>query len=183
MDTDSLSSLSQGLFLGEYRNSEDQVKQAIADYDWVKENIVYRFANWGVPEQTLRQMSGSCGAKAELLGEILELHGISVRYVEGRPSPVIVPLDRIPILNVHFWVEARINDQWLTLDPAPDSGLVHLLGETDPGTHLTTPRYLGRWNKIPDHYRRYFNHPLLMPLRFVSNLKLGYYRRQSKYRH
>jgi hypothetical protein len=147
----------------------------------VKENILYRFSNWGVPEQTLNQMSGACGAKVELLGELLELHGISLRYVEARPLPVIVPLTRIPILNVHFWLEARISDKWLILDPTPDSGLAHLLGESSPGTHLTNPRYVGRWNKIPDYYRKCFNHPLLMPLRYVSNLKLAYYRRQSKY--
>jgi hypothetical protein len=163
MYTNSLSSLAQKLYLGEYGNSEDQVKQAIADYDWVKENILYRFSNWGVPEQTLNQMCGACGAKVELLGELLDLHGISVRYVEARPLPIIVPLARIPILNVHFWVEA------------------HLLGESSPGTHLTNPRYVGRWNKIPDYYRKCFNHPLLIPLRYVSNLKLAYYRRQSKY--
>lgn len=182
MYADSLSSLAQELYLGEYGNYEDQAKQAIADYNWVKENIIYRFSNWGVPEQTLIQMSGTCGAKAELLGEILELHAISVRYVEGRPLPIIVPLTRVPTLNVHFWVEARIGNKWLALDPAPDSGLVHLLGETSPGTHLINPRYVGRWNKIPDYYRNCFNHPLLVPLRCISNLKLAYYRRQSNRR-
>jgi len=46
-----------------------------------------------------------------------------VRYVEGRPLPTIVPLTRIPTLNVHLWVEARIGNKWLTLDPMPDSGV------------------------------------------------------------
>jgi transglutaminase-like putative cysteine protease len=175
---DSLSALAKELYLGEYSSDEDQAKQAIVDYEWVKSNIAYRLSNWGVPGQTLIQMSGACGAKSELLGEILELHGISARYVEGRPLPVFVPLARVPTLNSHFWVEARIGNNWLTLDPTPDSGLVHLLGDTSPGTHLINPRYLGRWNNIPDYYKSCFNHPLLMPIRYISNLKLAYYRRQ-----
>jgi len=180
---ESLSSLASALYSGEHSTVEDQVEQAISDYNWVKANIRYHLSTWGVPEQTLVLMSGACGAKAELLGEILELHGISVRYVEGRPLPIIVPLARIPVLNVHFWVEAKIGDKWLILDPTPDNDLTHLLGETSPGTHLINPKYIGRWNKIPDHYKKCFNHPLLMPLRYMSNLKLAYYRRQSQYNH
>jgi transglutaminase-like putative cysteine protease len=179
MNPNSLASLAQELYVGEYNSDEDVAKQVIADYSWVKEHILYRFANWGVPEQTLLQTSGACGAKAELLGELIELHGIKVRYVEGRPLPMIVPLSRIPALNCHFWVEARIGNKWLTLDPTPDSGIEHFLGKTTPGTHLINPEYIGRWNKIPNWYARCFNHPLIRPLRYASNLKLAYCRRQG----
>ncbi|MDD5509811.1 MAG: transglutaminase domain-containing protein [Dehalococcoidales bacterium] len=175
---DSLSSLAKELYIGEYNNYDDQAKQAVVDYEWVKDNVLYRFSYWGVPGQTLFEMSGASGAKSELLGELLELHGISAQYMEGRPLPNLVPLTRVPTLNSHFWVEARIGKDWLTLDPTPDSGLVHLLGDTSPGTHLIDPKYIGRWNKIPDYYRKCFNHPLLIPARYISNLKLAYYRRQ-----
>ena len=175
---DSLSSLAKELYIGEYNNYDDQAKQAVVDYEWVKNNILYRLSYWGVPGQTLVEMSGACGAKSELLGELLELHGISTQYMEGRPLFNFVPLARVPTLNSHFWVEARIGKDWLTLDPTPDSGLVHLLGDTSPGTHLIDPKYIGRWNKIPDYYKKCFNHPLLIPVRYVSNLKLAYYRRQ-----
>jgi len=178
MRPDSLSVLAQELYLGEWESDEAQAKQAITDYNWVKENILYRFSNWGVPEQTLLQMSGACGAKTELLGELLELHGINVRYVEGRPLPKILPIARIATLDVHFWIEARIGGKWLTLDPTPDSGIEHFLGETSPGTHLIEPRYVGRWNKIPHWYKRCLNHPLIIPVRYISNIKLAYYRRQ-----
>jgi transglutaminase-like putative cysteine protease len=178
MHPGSLSSLAQQLYIGEYKSDEDIAKQAIVDYSWIKEKILYRFSNWGVPEQTLLQTCGACGAKAELLGELLELHGIKVRYVEGRPLPIIVPLSRISALNCHFWVEAEIGNKWLILDPTPDSGSEHFLGRTEPGKHLINPQYIGRWNRIPNWYAKCFNHPLVRPLRYASNLKLSYLRRR-----
>jgi transglutaminase-like putative cysteine protease len=174
----SLSALAQELHTGEYKSDEDVAKQAIADYNWVKNNILYRLSNWGAPKQTLLQTSGACGAKAELLGELLELHGIKVRYVEGRPLPIICPLARIPALNFHFWLEAKIGNKWLTLDPTPDSESEHFLGRTEPGKHLINPQYIGRWNRIPNWYAKCFNHPLVRPLRYASNLKLSYLRRR-----
>jgi len=179
MIVESLSALAEACYIGDLSTTEQLAKQAIADYNWVKENILYRCSYWSVPEETLVRRSGNCGIKAELLGELLELHGISVRYVEGRPMPPILPAARIAALNVHFWVEARIGSKWLVLDPSPDSGIALLLGDTTPGTHLTKPKYVGRWNKIPDWYRKVYNHPLVSPFRLASNMKLAYYRRRQ----
>ena len=176
MAVESLSALADECYIGDLSTEEQIAKQAIADYSWVKENVIYRCSYWGVPEETLVRKSGACGIKAELLGELLELHGIQVRYVEGRPIPPILPAARITPLNVHFWVEAKIGNKWLALDPAPDSGITLLLGETLPGTHLVKPRYIARWNKIPDWYKRVYNHPLVWPLRLASNMKLTYHR-------
>ena len=173
---ESLAALAEACYIGDLATAEQLAQQAVADYNWVKENILYRCSHWGVPEETLVRRSGNCGIKAELLGELLELHGIPVRYVEGRPMPPILPAARIGPLNVHFWVEAQIGNKWLVLDPSPDSGIASLLGDTRPGTHLTKPKYVARWNKIPDWYRKFYNHPLIGPFRLASNLKLAYCR-------
>ena len=80
MYANSLSSLAQKLYLGEYGNSEDQVKQAIADYEWVKENILYRFSNWGVPEQTLNQRRRETSTDSTSIQHLLQkIHRDMVR--------------------------------------------------------------------------------------------------------
>jgi transglutaminase-like putative cysteine protease len=176
---ESLSDLARECYLRDDLTEHGQAQQAIADYNWVKENILYRCSHWGVPGETLIRKSGNCGAKAELLGELLELHGMQVRYVEGRPLSPILPIAKPAIFSVHFWVEVSIGGKWLTLDPSPDSGIAHFLGDTEPGYHLSNPTYTARWNRLPSWFNKAYNHPLTHPLRWATNIKLGHQRRQQ----
>lgn len=151
---------------------------AIARYEWVKENIKYAYPRWGFLTQTLRVRQGHCGIKSELLVSMLRDNDIEARYVEGRP------LDRkyfiINLLNpfdVHFWVEANIDGDWFTLDPTPDSGITHVLGDTEPGTHLEHPIWVKRWDDLPPHYKEGYNSGLFTPLRLLSNVQIEILRR------
>jgi len=154
-----------------------QYEEAVAEYLWVKENIRYAFSHWGDTNRTLAERRGHCAIKAELLVSRLRGHDIKVRYVEGRPSMGNLPLLKLAPFSVHFWVEARVDGKWLTLDPTPDSGIVCLFGDTKPGSYLGRPEYITRWDEIPAWYKKLYNHPLFAPLRWLSNLKLAYYRR------
>jgi transglutaminase-like putative cysteine protease len=149
-----------------------QYEEAVSEYLWVKENIRYAFSRWDDAATTLAKKSGHCGMKAELLVSRLKARGIEARYVEGRPSRGDLPITKIISFSVHFWVEASIDGKWLTLDPTPDRGIVYLLGDTEPGTHLESPEYITRWDEIPSWYKKGYNHPLIAPFRWISNIKL-----------
>ena len=84
---------------------------------------------------------------------------------------------RLAVFDVHFWVEARLGNKWLTLDTAPDSGITHFLGDTKPGTHLTNPEYITRWDELPPWYKDGYNMLLFSPLRVLTNIPLALLRR------
>ena len=177
MTIESLFDLARECYLGGDFTESGQTKQAIADYNWVKEQLLYRCSHWGVPGETLIKQPGNCGAKAELLGKLLELHGMKVRYVEGRPLSPILPIAKLALFSVHFCVEVKIGNKWLTLDPTPDSGIAHFLGDTEPCCRLGNASYVARWNRLPSWFKKAYNHPLACPLRWATNIKLAQQRR------
>lgn len=152
-----------------------QYEEAISEYLWVKENIKYYFPCWGNTASTLADRRGHCGMKSELLVSRLRSRGFEARYVEGRPSEGNLPILKIVPFNVHFWVEAKVDGKWLALDPTPDSSILSISGDTEPGTHLGHPTYITRWDEIPLWYKQGYNHPMMSPLRWISNLKLAYH--------
>jgi hypothetical protein len=154
-----------------------QYEEAVAEYSWVKENIRYAFSHWGDTTHTLARRQGQCGIKAELLVSRLRARGIEARYVEGRPMVGDLPMMKLAPFSVHFWVEARVDGGWLSLDTTPDIGIVCFCGDTQPGSYLGHPEYITRWHEIPLWYKRLYNHPLFAPLRWLSNLKIAYHRK------
>jgi hypothetical protein len=154
-------------------------EQAIAYYKWVKETIKYKCSYWGTPEDTLRQGTGHCVAKSELLAHILRAKGIEVRLVEARPSSRKIFLTKISPTDLHVWIEAYINGEWLTLDPTPDSGIAHFLGDTEAGTHINGEHisYIARWDEIPRWYRDGYNSKMAAPFRVITNMQLAFHRR------
>jgi len=144
-----------------------QYEQAVSDYYWAKENIRYSLTPWRDAGYTLATGAGHCGHKAELLTAILRGRGIRTRYVEGR-----VPVSAPSSLSRHIWVEAEIDGEWLTLDPTPDSGVAHILGDTRPGTHLGRYRLEIVWDELPLEYKRLYNNPISGLMRLYYNTKL-----------
>ena len=69
MTIESICDLARECYLGDAFTDKGQAQQAIADYNWVKEHILYRCSPWRVPGEALVRKSGNCGAKAELLGD------------------------------------------------------------------------------------------------------------------
>ena len=146
--------------------------EAVSTYQWVKENIKYAFPHWGSPKQTLQKKRGHCGIKSELLVSLLRDKGIEVRYVEGRPIGWKLIIMRLVSFDVHFWVEAKVDNQWLTLDPVADSSIAHFLGDTKPGNHLGNPEWITRWEELPPWYKDGYNMSLFSPLRLLTNIQL-----------
>ena len=160
-----------------------QYREAIGAYYWVKENIKYCWAPWRGPEYTVAIRKGHCGAKSELLVSMLRKRGIPARYVEGREisgARHLIPglTTLIPALNIHFWLEANIDGEWLTLDAAHDSGIAHFLGDTEPGVHLGQCARELRWEELPIIYKRLYNNPFFAPVRLIINTGLAYHRRR-----
>jgi len=154
-------------------------EQAIVYYEWVKETVKYKCSYWGTPEDTLRQGTGHCIAKSELLAHILRAKGIRVRFVEARPSSRKIFIAKIGPTDLHVWTEAYINGKWLPLDPTPDSGIAHFLGDTEPGTHINGEHisYLARWGEIPRWYKDGYNSKIAAPFRLMTNIQLDFHRR------
>lgn len=145
-------------------------KEAVSTYLWVKENIRYAFPSWAGIGQTSK---GNCAIKSELLVSMLRDKGIRARYVEGRPTGWKLVMLLFQPFDVHFWVEARVDNKWLTLDPTPDSGIAPFIGDTEPGTHLTDPKWTTRWEELPPWYKEGYNMALFKPLRYLTNIQLA----------
>lgn len=165
-----------------------QYEEALDAYYWVKESIKYQWAPWRAPEYTATIKKGHCGAKAELLVSMLRARGIPARYVEGRGVsrvPHLIPglATLIPALSIHFWVEANIDGEWLTLDAAHDTDVAHFLGDTEPGVHIGQCARERRWQELPTIYKGLYNNPFFTPVRLVINTVLAYcrMRRQSQF--
>jgi len=151
--------------------------EAVSTYQWVKENIKYAFPRWGDTSQTLRERRGNCAIKSELLASMLRDRGIETRYVEGRPAGWGLIIMRMVPFDVHFWTEALVNGEWLTLDPAPDSSIAHVIGDTQPGVHLVNPAWTARWDELPPWYRDGYNMELFSPVRALTNIQLDLLRK------
>ena len=154
-----------------------QYETVVSEYRWVKENIKYSLSCWGDTKHTLASKRGHCGAKSELLVSRLRSRGIKARYVEGRPLNASLPILKLAPFSVHFWVEARVDNKWLTLDPSPDSDIACFSGDTGQGSHLGSPQYIVRWEEIPSWFKKLYNYPIFAPFRWLSNIKLAYHRR------
>jgi transglutaminase-like putative cysteine protease len=149
-------------------------EEAVAIYEFVKEEVKYAFPRWIDAETTKRTGRGHCAAKSELLVSLLRDKGIKARYVEGHKTKLkLLPIMKLGGMDIHFWVETRIGNEWLCLDPTPDSGIVRLWGDTKPGMHLGDPEYGAKWDELPSWYKDSYNIPLLWPLRFLSNMELA----------
>jgi len=80
---------------------------------------------------------------------------------------------------MHVWVEVYVNGDWLTLDPTPDSGIAHYIGDTKPGTHLNEDciTYTTRWDEIPYWYKGGYNSKIMALYRLITNSELAFHRR------
>ena len=154
--------------------------QAVKSYEWVKENIKYDFPPWDSVNQTLKEKRGHCGMKSEVLVHKLRSSGITARYVEGRRVNInaffmmkFLKGVGLILFDAHIWVEAHIDDEWLTLDPSPDSGIAYCLGSTRPGTHLGSPEQLNRFDDIPQWYKDAYNMKILYPIRIGTHTEVS----------
>lgn len=146
----------------------------ISIYQWVKENIKYAFPRWGSMDETIKKRKGHCVAKSEVLVSMLRDKGIKARYVEGHNTKLRkLPIMWLKSLDSHFWVEAKIGNKWLCLDPTPDSGIINLWGDTIPGMHLGQPEYTIKLDGLPPWYKEGYNSFLFWAFRFLTNIELA----------
>lgn len=148
--------------------------EVVSTYQWVKENIKYAFPRWESVDDTIKRKKGHCVAKSEVLISMLRDKGIEARYVEGHTTNLkpLLPIMWLKAMDTHFWVEAKVDNEWLCLDPTPDSGIINLWGDTEPGMHLGQPEYTIRLDGLPPWYKEGYNSFLFWPFRFLTNIEL-----------
>jgi hypothetical protein len=101
------------------RSDRDKAKSI---YDYVAKNVSYDVEkyenddfNWDDSAlKTLESKTGVCQDYAYLAIAMLRASGIEARFVEGRAGGIFP--------GRHAWVEANLDDEWITLDPTWGSG-------------------------------------------------------------
>jgi transglutaminase-like putative cysteine protease len=90
--------------------------------------------------KTLREKKGVCQDYTFLTVALLRSIGIEARFVEGMSQG-----------NRHAWVEARIDGQWLTMDPTWGSGYLtpdgHFVAKYDPRYFDPDPAFFARTHR------------------------------------
>ena len=137
----------------------------------VKEHIHYgwplKWTNSYV--DTITRGVGHCGMKAEVLANALRDKGIESVYVVGYRCGM-TPRFWPKLLDVHFWVKAHINDEWVVLDPSPDSVAAIIIGNTKVGeTIRIEPEGIIEELQIPQWFRDVYNSYLLLPFKLIVN--------------
>ncbi|WP_428910646.1 transglutaminase-like domain-containing protein [Niallia sp. Krafla_26] len=98
-------------------------EKAKAIYDYVAQNVKYDVQKYKNDEfrwddsalKTLELKSGVCQDYAFLVIALLRASDIEARFIEGRAGGGAFP-------GRHAWVEAKVDGNWLTMDPTWGSG-------------------------------------------------------------
>jgi len=139
-------------------------------YKKIKEGILYSFPfRWTDSYTTERTKRGHCGSKAELLAHKLKELGYKVRYVLGYRCGMMPKILWPKFSDVHIWIEVQLGGKWLTLDPTPDRAFAFLIGDTQPGTHISEPEYIQRLDSILPWYKDVYNSWLILPYKILVN--------------
>ncbi|MBS4209916.1 transglutaminase-like domain-containing protein [Bacillus sp. FJAT-50079] len=100
-------------------------EKAKAIYDFTAKNVAYdvekfhtsNFAWDDSALKTLELKKGVCQDYAYLAAALLRASGIEARFVAGKAGTG-------PLKENHAWIEANIDDEWLTMDPTWGSGYI-----------------------------------------------------------
>jgi transglutaminase-like putative cysteine protease len=111
--------------------------------------------------------------KAELLADMLRSDGYSVRYVVGYYVGMIPKFVRTKFMDVHFWIEVLTDNEWLVLDPSPDRFTALISGDTEPGTHLSEPRYISKMDELPPWFKDIYNDWSILAHKIILNIGLS----------
>jgi hypothetical protein len=143
--------------------------EIISVYRRVKE-VPYCFPlHWGDGLVT----RGHCGMKSELLAYELKKLGYKVRFVTGYRCGMIPRVLWPKFLDVHFWIEVKTGDRWLTLDPTPDKAFALTITDVQIGEHVGEPKYVKRSANILPWYKDVYNSVLILPYKVLVNMWFG----------
>ncbi len=91
-------------------------------------NTEFRYSLKGLPEENplkdflFKKKQGNCEFFASAAAVLLRLNGIPCRLVVGYKGGVYNDLAKYYIVskkNAHVWLEAFVNNRWITIDPTP----------------------------------------------------------------
>lgn len=118
-------------------------EKAVALFYWVRDNIPYKFGDWGKrASEVLKQESGMCTNKVVLLISLFRLNnipsGFGILKVKGQEyfGPIAIPIltKRIAKESVHVYAHVKLGDDWFMVDPSGDRALSE---ETSYFNHTT----------------------------------------------
>ena len=128
------------------KNCKDDKEKSIALFYWVRDNIKYRFGNWGLSaSEVLKQGHGMCTNKAVLLTTFLRAShipaGFGILKVKGQEYfGLIAPKtlkDKVSKKSVHFYSYVNLDNKWIKIDPSVDRELANKTNYFNPTTELT----------------------------------------------
>ena len=110
----------------------DAVQSRITLFERVRD-LAYRYPASRDPAEVLRQGGGSCSGKHYLLGELYRALGLSVQHMicthRFNESPLVFPppmqemLRKNEIVDLHDYLQIRLDDQWVDIDATWPRGL------------------------------------------------------------
>ncbi len=113
-------------------------EQAIALFEYVRDNFVYEFGIQGAREQykasvTMDRRAGFCVTKSILLCALGRSHGIPSALVlsdmrDGSLSPVVIKALGTDVMHQHGLGAFYLNDRWVKMDSALSPELVEKKG-------------------------------------------------------
>jgi Transglutaminase-like superfamily len=135
------------------RNCSNDIERAIILFEYVRDNILYGFGEWGKKASTvLTEKRGMCTNSANLLVALLRSTGIPSGYgvmkVDTKEyfGPIMLPIfkDLVSEQSVHIYVYVYLNNKWVRCDPSVDKVFSEKTSYFSPTTELLV------WNGLDD---------------------------------
>ena len=118
--------------LGEWTRGCDPLRARIVVFERVRD-LPYAYPSSRDPVAVLRQGFGSCSGKHYLLGEMFRMLGLQVRHMvcthrfNESPLPFPLPMQEMlrknEIVDLHDYVQIRVDDGWVDIDATWERGL------------------------------------------------------------
>lgn len=127
------------------RSCFSEREKAMALFQYVRDNILYKFGYWGKKSSTtLEEGSGMCTNSANLLIALLRAVGIPSAYgvmrVDTREyfGPIMLPMFKnlISKNSVHIYSYVYLNNRWIKCDPSIDKHLSEKTSYFNPASEL-----------------------------------------------
>lgn len=124
-----------------FEGAGDEVEIAIRAFEWVRDQVLYRFDYWAVKaSETARKRQGMCANKANLQVALLRAAGVPAGYhlmrirkevLKPVAEPTLYRLTR-PV-TLHVFCSVFLNGRWVSADATVDGRLYRAAYAGRPG--------------------------------------------------
>lgn len=131
------------------QNLNTSKEKAIALFNWVRDNIIYKFDYWNVKaSETLEKGTGMCTNKSNLLIALLRSCQIPAGYgilqvnAQEYFGPIIIPMfkPKVSAESTHIYTYVFLNNRWVKCDSSVDLQL------SQKSAYFNQPTTLVEWD-------------------------------------